>query len=218
MIGRETMKALRDSGYLVVGVDIAEKSVDDGPYVRADLSDVAALPTLVDTIEAQHGVIRALVNNAGVWSGRGFFEATPADFDLTFAVNARAPFFLTQAVARRIEAAGGSGAIVNVSSLVAKTGSATTDYGMSKAALSNFTRALAKPLGRLGIRINAVAPILIRSAMTDRVSPERRKEMEDASGLGRAGEAREIASVVAFLISDAASYMTGTTVEVDGGA
>lgn len=108
--------------------------------------------------------------------------------------------------------------MVNVTSLAAKQGSATIDYGSSKAALGNITRAASKPLAKVGIRINAVAPILIKSAMTDSVTPERRKEMEDAATIGRAGEPEEVASVIAFLAGDGASYVTGTTVEVDGGA
>lgn len=216
-IGQETVKALTTDGFIVVGVDIAEAPFVQGPYQKVDLANVELFPALIERISTSYGPIRALVNNAGIWQGTHYDRITPESFDQTFAINTRAPFFLTQSYAAYIEAIGGGGAVVNTSSLAAKSPSLVVDYSASKAALSCLTKGLARPLGKLGIRINAVAPIFIKSAMTDRVTPERMREMEDNAVLGRAGEAAEVAAVIAFLLSDKASYMTGTTVEVDGG-
>jgi NAD(P)-dependent dehydrogenase (short-subunit alcohol dehydrogenase family) len=217
-MGQAICRALSEQGYKVVGVDIADRCVLDVPYVSFDLCDAQDIPKLVDRISRDHGVVRVLVNNAGVYTAKQYFETELADFDRTFAVNVRAPFFLSREVATRIRAAGGSGAVVNVASIVAKTGSPVAEYGASKAALANLTRAIAKPLGHFGVRVNAVAPGFINTALTERVSDERRQELLDPSALRRPGEPEEIAAVVAFLVSDAASYVTGTVVEADGGA
>lgn len=217
-MGQAICRALTAQGHRVVGVDLAEKCSLDVPYVQYDLTDARNLPQLVDGISRDHGLIRVLVNNAGVYTARQYFDTELADFDRTFAVNVRAPFFLAREVAIRIKAAGATGAIVNLASIVAKTGSPVVDYGASKAALANLTRAIAKPLGQMGVRVNAVAPGFINTALTERVPDARRKELLDPSALRRAGEPEEIAAVVAFLVSDAASYVTGTVVEADGGA
>ncbi|HSW17942.1 MAG TPA: SDR family NAD(P)-dependent oxidoreductase [Ramlibacter sp.] len=217
-MGQAICRALSAQGLQVVGVDVAETCVLDVPYVQFDLCNAQDIPKLVDQISRDHGVIRVLVNNAGVYTAKQYFDAELADFDRTFAVNVRAPFFLTREVAMRIQAAGGKGAIVNLSSVVAKTGSPVVDYGASKAALSNLTRATSKILGPLGVRVNAVAPGFINTALTERVSAQRRQELLEPSALRRAGEPEEIAAVVAFLASDAASYISGTVVEADGGS
>lgn len=217
-MGQAICRALKAQRYYVVGVDIGEKCALDIPYVQFDLSNAQDIPNLVDRISLEHGVIRVLVNNAGVYSAKQYFDTDLADFDRTFAVNVRAPFFLAREVAIRIRNAGSTGAIVNLASIVAKTGSPVVEYGASKAALANLTRAISKPLGQYGVRVNAVAPGFINTALTERVSEQRRKELLDPSALRRAGEPEEIAAVVAFLVSDAASYISGTVVEADGGA
>jgi 3-oxoacyl-[acyl-carrier protein] reductase len=217
-MGQAICRTLAAQGYRVVGVDVAAQCVLDVPYVQFDLCNAQDIPRLLDDISRDYGVIRVLVNNAGVYTAKQYFDAELADFDRTFAVNVRAPFFLAREVATRIKAAGGKGAIVNLSSIVAKTGSPVVDYGASKAALSNLTRATSKFLGPLGVRVNAVAPGFINTALTERVSDERREELLAPSALRRAGDPEEIATVVAFLVSDAASYITGTVVEADGGS
>lgn len=217
-MGQAICHALTAQGCRVVGVDVGDRCVLDVPYVQFDLCNAQDIPRLVDEISRNYGVIRVLVNNAGVYTAKPYFDAELADFDRTFGVNVRAPFFLTREVAVRIKAAGGTGAIVNLSSVVAKTGSPVVDYGASKAALSNLTRATSKYLGPLGVRVNAVAPGFINTALTERVSEQRRQELLEPSALRRAGEPEEIAAVVAFLASDASSYISGTVVEADGGA
>jgi NAD(P)-dependent dehydrogenase (short-subunit alcohol dehydrogenase family) len=120
-------------------------------------------------------------------------------------------------VAKRLIAAGQPGAIVNTASSAGQRGSSVVEYGASKAAVINLTKSLGTRLGRHGIRVNAVAPGLINTAMGAR-TPQVAKDRAKASALGRAGEPDEIAAVVDFLVSDAASFITCATIDVNGGA
>ncbi|HSW18180.1 MAG TPA: SDR family oxidoreductase [Ramlibacter sp.] len=132
-------------------------------------------------------------------------------------MNARAPFFLTQWVARRMIDEGVRGCVVNIASIAGTAGSSTTDYGGTKAAVINLTRSLAKPLGRHGIRVNAVSPGTVNTALGERVPKELRERLVQGTALGRAAEPDEIASVVEFLASENAGYITGANVDVNGG-
>jgi len=132
-------------------------------------------------------------------------------------VNVRVPFFASQWVARRLIAAGHPGAIVNTASSAGQRGSTVVEYGASKAAVINLTKSLGARLGRHGIRVNAIAPGLINTAMGAR-TPQIAKERARSSALGRAGEPDEIAAAVNFLVSDAASFITCATIDVNGGA
>jgi NAD(P)-dependent dehydrogenase (short-subunit alcohol dehydrogenase family) len=156
------------------------------------------------------GRLDALVNNAGVTVAKPALELTAADFDSIFAIDVRAAFLLSQCAAARMNE---GGAIVNVTSVhehVPRAGFAL--YSAAKAALGMLTRSLALELAP-GIRVNAVAP--------GAIATERNEEADalvDEIPLGRPGEPEEVASVVAFLLSDDARYMTGASVVVDGGA
>jgi 3-oxoacyl-[acyl-carrier protein] reductase len=169
-------------------------------------------------IEREHGLISVLFNNAGVYhDGENFLDATPEGFDQTLDVNLRVPFFATQLVAKRLIAEGQPGAIVNTASLAGQAGSGVVDYGAAKAALINFTKSAARALGKHGIRVNAIAPGVIDTAMGRRVPEANRARILAGSALGRIGEPEEIANVVNFLASDEASYITGATIDVNGG-
>lgn len=216
-VGRAIADTLAGQGYAVVGADVGTNSDSGHAYVQCDVTDHAAIVSAVDTVWSAHGPIRLLVNNAGIWHGKTFFDITPEDYDLTYDVNTRGPFFLIQEVARRLEAQGGGGVVVNIASIVATAGSGVTDYGGSKAAVVNMTKSLCKPLGKLGIRINAVSPGTINSAMGDRVPKEVKDKLLAGSAMGRPAEPQEIADAVAFLASDKAAYVTGATLDVNGG-
>ena len=157
------------------------------------MTDYEQIKASVEAIDAEYGTIRVLVNNAGVWHGKTFFDISPSDYDFTYGVNARAPFFLSQEVAKRLVKAGGGGVIVNLASIVATIGSGVTDYGGSKAAIVNLTKSLAKPLGPHGIRVAAVSPGTINTAMGEKVPKEIRDKLIAGSGLQRAAEPEEIA-------------------------
>lgn len=217
LTGQAICKVLEARGYQVVGIDVAESSLDGRAYQRCDVTKHEQIAAAMESIEARHGTVRVLVNNAGVWHGKTFFDITPADYDLTYGVNTRGAFFLSQEMARRLIKAGGGGAIVNLASVVGHAGSAVTDYGGSKAAIINLTKSLAKPLGAHGIRVNAVSPGTINTAMGEKVPKAMRDKLIAGSALQRAAEPEEIASVVGFLVGQESSYMTGAIVDVNGG-
>ena len=216
-IGQATCRKLAESGFSVVGVDIGASGVGNWPYYACDLTDLSRLDETFAAIEKEHGLIRVLYNNAGVFYPESdWLETPPEQFDQTMSVNVRVPFFAAQWVAKRLIAAGQGGSIVTTASMAGQSGSTVVEYGASKAAVINMTRSLGRRLGRHDIRVNAIAPGLIKTAMGARV-PEVSKARALNSALQRAGEPEEIASVVDFLVSDAASFITCTTIDVNGG-
>jgi NAD(P)-dependent dehydrogenase (short-subunit alcohol dehydrogenase family) len=175
---------------------------------------------LMDAVIARFGRLDVLVNNAADQRGTTL-EETPIElFDTIQAVNFRAPFLLCQAALPHLKAT--RGAIVNMSSLVAQQPLADrVAYSASKAAVSGLTRALAADLGRDGIRVNAIAPghIMVRGEeVWKETFDERTQQIFHTSyPLGRCGFVEEVASVALFLASDAASFITGAVIPVDGG-
>jgi 3-oxoacyl-[acyl-carrier protein] reductase len=218
LIGQATCRKLAQSGYVVVGIDIGAESKGNWPYYQCDLTDLDRMGDTLTSIEKNHGLIRVLYNNAGVFHPEtDWLEVPPDQYDHTMAANVRVPFFASQWVAKRLIAAGQGGSIVTTASMAGVNGSTVVEYGASKAAVINMTKSLGRRLGKHGIRVNAIAPGLIKTAMGARV-PEVSKQRALSSALGRAGEPEEIASVVSFLVSEAASFVTCTTIEVNGGA
>jgi 3-oxoacyl-[acyl-carrier protein] reductase len=218
LIGQATCRKLTQSGFLAVGVDIGAEGAGNWPYYQCNLADLDEMAKTFAAIERDDGLIRVLFNNAGVFHPEtDWLEVPPAQYDATMDVNVRVPFFAAQWVAKRLVAEGQGGAIVSTSSMAGVNGSTVVEYGASKAAVINMTKSLGRRLGKHNIRVNAIAPGLIKTAMGARV-PDVSKQRALNSALGRAGEPEEIASVVDFLASDAASFVTCTTIEVNGGA
>lgn len=218
LIGQATCRKLTQSGYLAVGIDIGADSKGNWPYYQCDLTDLTRMSETLERIEREHGLIRVLYNNAGVFHPeKDWLDVEPGQFDDTISANVRVPYFASQWVARRLIAAGQGGSIVTTASMAGVNGSTVVEYGASKAAVINMTKGLGRRLGKHNIRVNAIAPGLIQTAMGARV-PEVSKQRALNSALGRAGQPEEIASVVDFLVSDAASFVTCTTIEVSGGS
>ncbi|WP_428484427.1 SDR family NAD(P)-dependent oxidoreductase [Rhodopila sp.] len=218
LIGQATCRKLAQSGFLAVGVDIGAESKGNWPYYQCDLTELDRMASTLAAIETDHGLIRVLYNNAGVFHPEtDWLDVPPEQYDDTMAANVRVPFFASQWMAKRLIAAGQGGSIVTTASIAGLNGSMVAEYGASKAAVINMTKSLGRRLGQHGIRVNAIAPGLIKTAMGARV-PEVSKQRALSSALGRAGEPEEIAAVVDFLVSDAASFVTCTTIEVSGGA
>lgn len=185
------------------------------PFV-ADFSEPDAARDLVaEFIEAADG-IDGLVNNAGGGRAAAFRALTVESWQSTFRLNVEAAMAACQAVYTPMRKQKG-GTIVNVTSLAAHGpgGWMGADYAASKAALLSLTQSLALESARFGIRCNALSPGFIETDMTDGIPDERRKEL--GIPLGRLGDPNEVADVACFLLSDAASYMTGQVLHVDGG-
>ncbi|HEY3461971.1 MAG TPA: SDR family oxidoreductase [Gaiellaceae bacterium] len=181
-------------------------------WVWGSIADPSVPERLVAGTVQALGRLDALVNNAGLSTAKPFFELTVDDFDLTFAVDVRGSFLAAQAAARRMTEQGGS--IVNITSVhehIPRPGFAV--YAAAKAALGMLSRNLALELAQYGIRVNSVAPGVIATprneADAERLDPE--------VPLGRPGKPEEVAALVAWLCSEEASYVTGSSYVMDGG-
>lgn len=193
------------------------KDTDLAPqsFFACDLSDMEATAATARSILDQ-GPVGCLVNCAGHYAIGDVFDITLADFDMALAVNLRAPFVLSQAFGRSMRQSGG-GCIVNIASIAAHIGSPMVPYGASKAGIVGLTKSLARVMAPHGIRVNAVAPGITRTAMAEGVDPDQMARQIENVAQKRWGEPEEIAQVVRFLASDGASYMSGAVVDVTGG-
>ena len=191
---------------------------DDTLALVADVSDPAAVQAAVRRAHARFGRIDALVNNAGIAVFKPMLDVTLEEWQRVLSVNLTGPFLMTQAVAP-IMRDQGAGAIVNITSISGlRASTLRVAYGTSKAALAHLTRQQAAELGEYGIRVNAVAPGPVDTAMAKAVhTPAIRADYHDAIPLNRYGLEEELAEAIFFLCSDRASYITGQTLAVDGG-
>jgi NAD(P)-dependent dehydrogenase (short-subunit alcohol dehydrogenase family) len=201
---------------------IADSIVADGGKARGfalDVTDEEGCRKLAQDLSLLVGPIRILVNNAGIFLRGNLFAPDGRErWEKTMAVNVQGPFNVTMAFVEQLKQTGGT--IVNIASInsfVAQAGSGA--YPVSKGALAQFTRALASELAPDGVRVNALAPGLIATAMTEptRADPKRLEAFLAHVPMKRAGEPEELAGPVVFLCSDAASYITGAILPVDGG-
>jgi NAD(P)-dependent dehydrogenase (short-subunit alcohol dehydrogenase family) len=189
-------------------------------YVHCDVGDRAQVDTLVAKTMLTHGRIDVLVNNAGIFKASEFLDITEADFDAVLRINLKGSFLVGQAVAREMAKAG-RGAIVNMSSVNAVlTIPNIASYNVSKGGINQLTRVMALALADKGIRVNAVAPGTIATELAVKAvltSEEAKKKILSRTPMKRVGEPSEVADLVAYLASDASSYITGEIVVVDGG-
>ena len=190
-------------------------------YVRCDVGDKAQVDALVAHVVAAHGRIDVLVNNAGIFRAADFLDVSETDFDAVLRVNLKGAFLVGQAAARAMVAAGTAGAIVNMSSVNGVMAIPNiASYNVSKGGINQLTRAMALALADHDIRVNAVAPGTIATELAAQAvltSDDARRKILGRTPMKRLGAPAEIADVVAWLSSDAASYVTGEIVTVDGG-
>ena len=189
-------------------------------YRHCNVASKAEVEAALAATLAALGRVDALVNNAGIFKAADFLDVTEADWDAVIDVNLKGAFLVAQAVARSMAATGG-GAIVHMSSVNAVMAiPSIASYNVSKGGINQLTRVMALALADQGIRVNAVAPGTIATDLAKNAvlgNDEARARIMSRTPMRRLGEPSEIAEVVAFLLSSAASYMTGEIVVVDGG-
>jgi len=184
---------------------------------RFDVGDAAQVDAAVKAIVAERGRIDILVNNAGVTRDNLLLRLTEDDFDAVVRTNLKGTFLVTKVVSRQMIRQRG-GRIVNMSSVVGEMGNAGQSvYAATKAGILGFTKAMARELASRAITVNAIAPGFITTDMTQSLPEAARKEFAERIPLGRFGAPEEVAELALFLASDAAAYVTGQVVGINGG-
>jgi 3-oxoacyl-[acyl-carrier protein] reductase len=185
--------------------------------VQADVAQAADVERLVKTTLDTYGRLDIVVNNAGITRDNLLLRMKDDEWDAVLSTNLRGVFLLTKAAMRPMMKARG-GRIINITSVVGLTGNAgQSNYAAAKAGLIGFTKSVAREMASRGITANAIAPGYIETDITSVLSDEIKTTVLNNIPLGRLGQPDDVASVVVFLASDAAAYITGQTLAVDGG-
>lgn len=226
-IGRTTAQKLADEGYAVGvnykdNIDKARELVDsihsiggEAIALRADVANEKEVEEMVGIFVRELGEIYGLVNNAGIYNRRKFHELTIHDWEETLRTNLTGSFLCTKAALPHIME---GGRIVNIASVLAHMGSSQgAHYAASKAGLIGFSKSLARELAIKKITVNVVAPGATETDIIANDTPEKRREREQITPLGRVGQPEEIADAIVFLLSEKAGYITGDTINVNGG-
>lgn len=194
-----------------------EAAGSEAVCVRADVANADEVAALFDAAVKAFGTVDILVNNAGITRDGLLIRMKDEDFDAVLATNLRGVYLCTKA-ASKIMMKKRSGRIVNMTSVVGLMGNVgQTNYAAAKAGILGFSKSAAKELAARGITVNMVAPGFIETDMTAVLSDKVREQLVGAIPLGRMGEPEDVANAVLFLVSDAAAYITGQVVNVDGG-
>ena len=227
-IGLATAKRFLADGWRVALLDIDGDNLartcaalgkpDTTLAITCDVADAPGVGRALDGVKARFGRLDALVNNAGIAIFKPILDVTYEDWSRVLAVNLTGPFLCAQAAAPLMRDTGG-GAIVNITSISGlRASTLRTAYGTSKAGLAHLTKQQAAEFASIGIRVNAVAPGPVDTAMAKAVhTPEIRKDYHDHMPLNRYGLEEELAEAIYFLCSERASYITGQVLAVDGG-
>ncbi len=222
-LGRDIALTLAAAGYAVAVTDKDKPDATAAAIggntlaLSLDVRDAAAIDTVFAAAEQALGPVTALVNNAGIYPDNTLLEMPEAVWDAVIDTNLKGTFLCAQRFARLRQAAGGGGAIVNLASTAAfsaRIGAA--HYSASKAGVAMLTKSMAQEWGPLGIRVNAVAPGLIE-VEGNRVAPDYKANFLPMIPVGRTGQPQDVAAAVAFLLSDAAAFINGVVLPVDGG-
>lgn len=215
--GRHVVLASRSAGPLN---ELAEEISGEGgaaSVATVDVSDGAAVASMVEKVASEHGRLDVLVNNAGITRDNLSLRMSDEEFDEVINVNLRAVFFACRAAARPMMR-GRFGRIVNIGStsgLVGNSGQA--NYAAAKSGVIGMTKSFARELGGKGITANVVAPGFVQTDMTANLGEAVLKQVKESVVVGRLGEPEDIASAVSYVSSDGAGYLTGQVIAVDGG-
>ena len=228
-IGKEIVQAFLREGSSVYFIDLmpsefmAEYEEIAGEcgatvaYRECNVADETQVISVVKEIVEDSGGIDVLVNNAGITRDGLIFRMTEENWNAVLSVNLSSAFFMSKALARSM-IKNRTGAIINVSSIVGVHGNAgQCNYSASKAGLIGLTKSLAKEVAGRNVRVNAVAPGFIKTAMTDKLTDQQREKLQEQIPMVRLGDPQEVAKVILFLASDLASYVTGQVILIDGG-
>jgi 3-oxoacyl-[acyl-carrier protein] reductase len=227
-IGKAIADSLGAQGATVVGTATSEQGAEritqhfgeagfTGRGMCLDVGDDASVDQVVKAIADEFGAVTILVNNAGITRDNLLMRMKPEEWDSVLSTNLTSLYRVSKACLRAMMKAR-SGRIINIASVVGASGNAgQTNYAAAKAGMFGFTKSLAQEVGSRGITVNAVAPGFIDTDMTRELPDSQREALLAAIPLGRLGAPEEIASVVAFLASNAAAYVTGETIHVNGG-
>lgn len=231
-IGAAIAKRLAKDGFNIVINEVSQEALDsygnatadecrsfgvEAECIAADVSDYSQCEALVKDVKERFGTIDVLVNNAGITRDGLLLRMSEQNYDDVIRINQKSVFNMTKLVGA-VMLRQKSGRIVSLASVAGLYGNpGQMNYSASKGAIIAMTKTAAKELGSRGITVNAVAPGFIKTPMTDRLTDEQRSAMIAQIAMRRSGMPEEVASVVSFLCSDDASYVTGQTIEISGG-
>ncbi|BAN69107.1 3-oxoacyl-ACP reductase FabG [endosymbiont of unidentified scaly snail isolate Monju] len=227
-IGRAIALRLGADGLTVIGTATSDKGAEaiaamlseagvPGTGMRLDVADDASVEAVLKSIAEQFGTVTVLVNNAGITRDNLLMRMKPEEWQAVIDTNLSSLYRVCKACLRPMMKAR-TGRIINIASVVGASGNAgQTNYAAAKAGMIGFTKSLAQEIGSRGITVNAVAPGFIDTDMTRELPEAQREALLSAIPMGRLGQPEEIAAAVAFLASDEAGYVTGTTLHVNGG-
>ena len=218
-IGKEIAKKLQEDGYFVIANSkntVIESTETQMGYL-ADVSNSSEVSKMIEDITKKYGKIDVLVNNAGIAQQKLFTDITEADWDTMMDTNLKSMFLVTKAVLPHMIHKK-CGAILNISSIWGMVGaSCEVHYSAAKAGVIGFTKALAKEVAPSNIRVNCVAPGVIKTDMLNDFTENDLADLAEETPLGTLGTPRDIAQAVSFLVSEQASFITGQLLSPNGG-
>lgn len=224
-IGRAIAEQLVIDGFFVVGTATSDEGAEsisgylesNGKGLTLNVADSDSIAEVIKKVAEDYAAPHVLINNAGITRDNLLMRMKDEEWDDILSTNLTSIFRMSKAVLRSMMKAR-TGRIINISSVVGATGNAgQTNYAASKAGMIGFAKSMAKEVGSRGITVNTVAPGFIDTDMTKALADEHKDALLGSIALGRLGDPEEIAYAVSFLASDAASYITGETIHVNGG-